>query len=318
MFKELSLGLYSKISHYWDSNSGWMDYHTNVDVSYQEVINYLSFVQAEFDVGDYDKIRKSINYSLSNLQSSSGAFYQNAGESYVRTSLYIISILNALESYPMLVSDVNNLTIRIKLAASWLSTQEKEWAGNHQIFTLIAFSLLYKKYGDSIYLTELYRIKSELVNDFVHIDNTNGYWPEAPNSWPNRLLTPYLQTQIIGMGYYLEITNDPELKELFIKELNFFNRHFDEYTLTFDITDSYSYINVYEPYGIDSINIGAPAVIAYSCKYTSSYCFLIQDPNKLYELYLLMVDNFERDGYSTLFTDSFYRFGAIKYTVCSK
>lgn len=312
IFNLLAIDLYNQIDSFWDGKEGWLGYKDNVDISHQEAIHYLSFIQEKYGVGDYEKIKKSIAYSISYLQSDSGAFYQESVESYVRTSLYVIGILKALKIYPKLELDVYNLTEKVKLAASWLSSKEKEWAGNHQIFALIAFTLLHEHYEDSIYLADIERVKYELINDFVHFDDSNGYWPEAPKNWPNRLLTPYLQTQIIGMGYYLEINNDEELKSLFIKELRFFNDHFDKNTLTIDITDSYSYAHQYKPMSITSIPIGAPAVLAYSCKYTARYCNFITDSGELSELYGLMSDNFEKDGYLTLFTDSFYRFGVIK------
>jgi len=310
IFSILAIDLYNQIDSFWDGKEGWLEYKYNI--SPQQTIHYLSFIQEEYGVGDYEKIRKSIVYSISYLQSDSGAFYQESVESYVRTSLYVTAILKALKTYPELQIDVYNLTEKVKLAASWLSSQEKEWAGNHQIFALITFTLLHEQYEDSIYLDDLERIKDELINDFVHFDDSNGYWPEAPKNWSNRLLTPYLQTQIIGMGYYLKINNDEELKSLFIKELRFFNDHFDKNTLTIDITDSYSYVNQYEPMSITSIAIGAPAVLAYSCKYTARYCDFITNPDEILGLYELMVENFVKDEYLTLFTDSFYRFGVIK------
>ncbi len=311
-FKSLIRDLYLSIDSFWDGDSGWMNYSSELDVRYQETITFLLFMDSNYGTNNKDKVVSSIKYSLANLQDESGAFLIEGDFGYVRTSLYIVGMLKTLELYPEVVDDIPNIETSIKSAANWIMTVEKEWGGNHQIFGLAALELLNEKYHELAYLNHIEKLKFNLISDFVHVDENMGFFPEGPKEWDNRLLMPIVQTQIMATGFYLSLVDDPDLELLLKKTIRLFMHYFNPNTMKIDITDSYDYENRYLPLGVDSIPIEVPSVLLYSCLYLNEYCDLIDDSSDLVFLYQNMTENFVRDNYLTLFTDPFYRFAVME------
>ncbi|MCZ4336703.1 hypothetical protein [Shewanella colwelliana] len=316
-FNLLVRELYDSIESHWDGEAGWMNYSSGLDVRYQESITFLLFMDSTYGTNNKSKIVSSIKYSLEYLQDGTGAFYIEGDLGYVRTSLYIVGMLKAIEVYPEIVLEVPNIEESIKSAANWIISVEKEWGGNHQIFGLIAFELLTRRYNDVAYSSQIARIKFNLVSDFVHVNDEMGYFPEGPKEWDNRLLMPIVQTQIMATGFYLSLTDDSDMKLLLEKTIRSFVHYFDSSSLRIDITDSYDFGNKYQPLGVHTIPIEVPSVLLYSCLYIGEYCDLIDEAAEIKLLHDNMRDNFVRDNYLTLFTDPYYRF-AVMETIFNK
>lgn len=311
-FEALIFDLSNSIDSFWDGKSGWMNYSSEDDVRYQESIRFLLYMDSKHGTDNKNKIIESIKYSLLNFQLDNGAFVIEGDPGYVRTSLYVVGMLRAIDLYPDIVTEISNIENSIIVAADWIINTEKEWGGNHQIFGMIAMEAMARRYKTDIYLEHKNRIKDNLLSDFVHVNENMGFFPEGPKEWDNRLLMPIVQTQIMAAGYLNSLDNEPEIQNLLVKTINLFDYYFSEATMSIDITDSYDYENRYKPKGIESIPIEVPSVLFYSCKYLQRHCDLIDDEADIVYLFQNMQDNFVRDNYLTLFTDPYYRFAVME------
>jgi hypothetical protein len=281
------------------------------DISYQEVILYLTTLNVYYDdVFSVENIKDSVHWSFLNLRAPAGGFEQD-GEvgGLVRTSLYLFSLASSCLLDVRLLPVCEEYASEILESATWVSGSPRPWAGNHDLAALLMFYQLFQLTSNLDYY-EMYSVKrTQLIAGFVHKTDDLGYWPEAPSGWSNRLLTPYLQTQIIFAGYYLVLNPlDSEFKQLFIKESNLFASYADMRSLLLDVTASYDYIDGESD---ETIPLVHPSVVYHLCLQTGLYCDFANDSSHEALFYESMVTNFAQDGDVTLFSDSFLRFGVI-------
>jgi hypothetical protein len=309
---EKNIILFDVISKGYNSNGFFGESSSNIDISYQEVISFISMLNIYYDdLFPKDEIIKSVRWSFNNLRQDNNGFMQNGiVDAPVRTSLYIFSLIHSCS----LDSRLDELCIEfldvIIQSAKWVSEYETPWSGNHDLAALL---MLYKLYEYTNYsdIFDMYESKrSALISNFVHIDSEKGFWPEAPSNWTNRLLTAYIQTQILFAGYYLFLNeDDEEFREIFTKEARLFELYANMESLELDISDSYDFKGNNDD---SMIPLGSPSVAWHLCLQSNLYCDLISSKDFLDKFFFNMTNNFNRDQGVTYYSDSYLRFGVIE------
>lgn len=281
------------------------------DISYQEVVSFLAYLNINYgDVFPVDHIINSIRWSFNNLRETNGGFQQKGiVNASVRTSLYIFSIVNACIIDERIAPICKEFSEDILKSAKWVSKFKTPWAGNHDLAALLMFYQLFEL-TKNVKILKMFELKREkILNGFVHIDNNFGYWPEAPKSWKNRMLTPYLQIQLIFAGHYLTLNPlDKEIRKLYVKQAKLFETYADMNQLKLNVEDSYHYK---ENERDKWISLGQPAIVYHLCLHANIYCDYTDNIDHKNLFFKSMLSNFERDEDVTLFSDSFLRFGVI-------
>ncbi|NVJ60871.1 MAG: hypothetical protein HWE27_10800 [Gammaproteobacteria bacterium] len=301
ILKESGAEVHKKADAAWNQIGGWGEFEN--DISYQEIISFYVHYDKHFNLETRTKIIVSILFSISNLQTAEGGYIQNGKPSYVRTSQYLTGLLLVIERDASIYNKIPWLDESIKKSAYWLIANTKGWAGNQTLSALITFSLLKDKYAETQFSEHYDFLRQYLFEDFEDRGDSEGFWPEAPKTWSNRLLTPYLQTQIMFAGYYLELNSDPEFERYFLKLLKFFSNIANFDNLTLDVSSSYSYADGDEHF----INLTAPVTLIYVCKYLDLYCEYAKSESTLRQHIQNFWGDAERNNYLTLYTDSYYR-----------
>jgi len=308
---ERNIFLLNKIVPQFNSLGYFSKANEREDISYQEVVSFLTQLNIHYDdVYSLQNIKDSIRWSFDNLRETAGGFKQNGTvRATVRTSLYLFSVANSCMLDVRLTPICDEYAGEILESASWVSNFPTPWPGNHDLAALLMFQRLFQLTSNAEYY-QMYSLKrGELIQGFVHKTVDTGYWPEAPATWKNRLLTPYMQTQIIFAGYYLVLNpQDSEFKELFIKEANLFSNYADMASLTIDVSDSYDYIDSESDI---RYRLGHPSVVYHLCLQADLYCEFVNDSVHAALYYDSMLTVFRRDDGITLFSDSFLRYGVI-------
>ncbi len=226
--------------------------------------------------------------------------------------MYLFHVANACLLDSRLADTCSSLANEIYESASWVANLDRPWYGNHDIAALLAFHRLFQLTGDSRYATFAEAKRQQLLDAFVHVDSTTGYWPESPPDWSNRLLTDYLQVQIVFGGYYLLLNPDDQaFRDLFQKEIALFATYADMDNLSLDVTDSYAYPDYYLDWG-DSVPLSFPSVPWFACLHAGRYCERLSDSQFQARYFDNLLANFERDDLVTLFTDSYLRYAVIE------
>ena len=309
---DTNLALATTISGAFNDQGYFGDASDLEDISYQESVTYLSLVNKYYgDIISVDDLGDSIIWSFNTLRDSEGGLKQNGVVSgVVRTSLYLFSVSNACMIDSRLLEVCNTLAEELLSSARWVSAANREWFGNHDLAALLMFYRLFQLTDNQDYFDMYAEKRSQLLAGFVHIDSDNGYWPEAPTHWANRLLTEYLGLQIMLSGYYLVLNpDDQEFSALIKKEVNVFSSYANMSKLELDVSDSYAFP---QNYSSDTLPLGSPSVAWFSCLHADIYCELLSDPAFLGLYVENMLLNFDRDNQVTLFTDSFLRYGVIE------
>ena len=281
------------------------------DISYQEVVSFLALLNVSYgEVFPINDIVNSIRWSFNNLRQTSGGFQQKGiVNGSVRTSLYIFSIVNACLIDARIMPICEEFSDDILKSAKWVSDFQTPWAGNHDLAALLMFYQLFEL-TKNIEILKMFKLKRKKIFDgFINIDDKYGYWPEAPKNWKNRMLTGYLQIQLIFGGHYLVLNpTDVEFKNLYIKQLKLFTKYADMSKLKLNVEDSYNYK---ENESNKWIALVTPALIYYTCLHTSIYCDYKDNIKHRNFYFENMRSNFKYDDDVTLFSDSYLRFGVI-------
>ncbi len=211
----------------WNDMGYWGNAFEKKDNRFNESISYYLLMEEMYGLSYKNKIIKAIEFSFGNFQNQSGAMLQENMPSHIRTSLFLFGIAKAGLKYPELF---NNLIVLngIDKAYKYLKNQH-EFSSNQNMAAMLSLYSLYNSTCDDK-LYDLYmEYRQRAINDFIEVDEQNGYWPEAPYSWKNRLNTPYLLVQSFILQSYLLLTSDTLIQNLFNKQSSFLvsNINFD-------------------------------------------------------------------------------------------
>jgi hypothetical protein len=212
-FEELELN--------WHSEGYWGQALNQKDNRYNEAILFYAYQQGTnaLDTLVFYKIKKAIHFSFRNLQNENGAMLQQNIPTHVRTALFLEAIAKAASRYPALLKD-DKIKKGILKATAWLQTPHN-FATNHNLATLLALHSLSELYLDPIFKDLYKKYRTLLLNSFIPTAENQGYWPEAPKTWSNRLNKPYLMVQSMFLKAYLMQQEDWEMEQLH-RKLNTF------------------------------------------------------------------------------------------------
>ncbi|MCO7188742.1 MULTISPECIES: hypothetical protein [unclassified Pseudoalteromonas] len=276
------------------------------DISHFEYIESYIFLHRNCpELFPSIKLEAVVAAALSNNQQENGAFKQYKTEAYVRSALFVTALLQSFEAF----SEKQLIREKVELSLNWLAEHPPQWGGNHAIAGVLAFESYKDTFDSNRYKESQAKLIKFIKSDFVWLTDKRGFFPEAPADWENRLRTPYLQTQLSLLGRYIKLSGDSSLNGEYVASLHTLKKYLSEDFLTIDVRESYDFVNKYEKYGVDCVNVVAPFVIKEVLENTGQIEGNTRfSPDLERKLFNQMVMGFADDGYLTLFTDLYYRF----------
>ncbi|WP_340201029.1 hypothetical protein [Ascidiimonas sp. W6] len=208
---------YEVLEKNWNVNGYWGKAAQQKDNRYNEAILFYQYKELKnpSDTSIFPKIKKAIYYSFNFLQHEDGGMLQENIPVHVRTSLFLEAIAKVAVHHPEILKD-SLIREGIMCAVNWLK-EPHEFAFNHNIAAMLAFNSLSKLYDDKIFKQLELDYRKLLLENFIAIDKYHGYWPEAPETWSNRLNKPYLLVQSMFLNAYIMQENDSEIQKLYQK-----------------------------------------------------------------------------------------------------
>lgn len=297
-------GKMEELESTWNTDGYWGQALSNKDNRYNEAITFYMSMEKDTNLYYKNRIYKAIKFSFKNLQDNNGALLQENKPSHIRTSLFLYGISKVSFKYPQILQE-DFVQKGLKKACDFLKTPQ-EFSSNHNIAALLAFFSLYQATCD-IYYYKLFQIYREnILNNYISIDRDNGYWPEAPKNWSNRLNTPYLFVQSFLLNEYLMLNQDKDLLKLFNNLDNFIYNNLDVDNCTIDVSNS---IGGFSKKGIKNL------------KFSVAAFFMLPKikerltPYQRRKVLLKCFKHFEKEHQKAsvlLYTDTYFRFAAIK------
>ncbi|AXT57339.1 hypothetical protein D1815_16895 [Aquimarina sp. AD1] len=287
----------------WNDKGYWGDALENIDNRYNEAITFYFFMEEE-NVKLYNqRIKKAIEFSFDNLQGENGAFLQNNRPSHIRTSLFLHGIGKISEKHPDILE--NTIVKKgIRKACNWLK-EPHAFATNHNMAAMLAMYSLYHSTCDIFYfdLFKLYR--DNILKNYIPVDEENGYWPEAPSNWRNRLNVPYLLVQSFLLQEYLLINEDEDVEMRFNKLVNFVFKQINVNKCSINVRNS---IGNFKKNNIKDLNI---SVASFFWMHNLQNKLTKRQQKKLLIQSFNFFDSSCKKAPVLLYTDLYYRFAII-------
>lgn len=299
--------IFDSLENMWNEDGFWGKAKQNMDNRCNEAIVFYNYYGKKYGKNFGDKLEKSIIFSLYNLRGPGGGFLQENRESYMRTAMYIIGVSEVLREHDLNEEDVILRELDSSIDYLINNMPHSQNISNQDIAVMVAFYELYLTTQKEEFLMLWEQMRDYLISVFIFEGDETGYWPEAPSSWSTRIHVPYLQTQIMLLGFYLNELNIED-KEM----LTLFNFLVNKYTSFLNL-DNLS-LNVKESLGLYSVNtvpIEVPSVFWFSCNLSDRFCDIKKERKKevIEKTYFELLNH--KDSDILMCTDSFYRFGII-------
>jgi hypothetical protein len=305
------------IEAYWQPAGYWSTAQQESDNQYQETILFYALMHRYYEKGSEARVISAMNFSLENLRSADGAFFQDGQVSFMRSAMFLGAAGEVLQTLLTEPEQREVFLNAFEPSVRWLGSSELgvplrgHFSGNQALGALLAFRSFHSLTGRDDYGAFWSETRQELIDRFIHEDSETGFWQEAPDSWgARRLNIPYLQVQAQLLGYYLlENPADTELLALFTKLANRIDEVLDVESLTLDVRESNSFDGVQT-----EVPLVAPAILwlgSFLCDCFPSFS-AADEEDILGRGYLQYRQNVVKDLYVTLFTDAVYRVAIIK------
>jgi len=303
LIDSILLNMYDELEQEWNNKGYWGEARIEKDNRYNEAIIFYAKMNSFYKINNIKKVKKAISYSFLNFQEDNGAFIQENKPSYVRTAMFLIGLAECYNVYKQL--NYKKYLNEINKALKYLYNSPRSYTGNQGIAALTAFYLWSQILNKDSVIQYFIKQREFIINDFIQIDSTKGFWPEGPRHWS--INVPYAQIQSIFLGKYLLLNpNDKKLLKLYKTQLNSFFYLYDLDSMNINVINS---AGNFRKNGIKTVKSSTPSVFflkafLYNDTLTNSEKIII----KSYQHYK---EKYAKRKY-VLSTDAYYRFGIIK------